>query len=70
MNTLQPWSTSAVNLPDHADNPIHTDAGAQAAGFDRALVAGTTVYAYMTHPIMDGWGLDWLAGGGGELRLR
>lgn len=70
MNTLQPWSTPAINLPDHADNLVHTDAGARAAGFERALVAGTTVYAYMTHPIMAAWGVNWLSGGGGELRLR
>ena len=67
---LRPWSTHAVNLPDHADNVIHTDAGAQAAGFAKALVAGTTVYAYMTHPAVAAWGIDWVAGGGGELRLR
>jgi len=24
---LQPWSTTAINLPEHAGNPIHTDAG-------------------------------------------
>ena len=70
MPELQPWSTTAVNLPDHADNLIHTDEGARAAGFDFALVAGTTVYAYMTHPAVEAWGLDWLSGGGGELRLR
>ena len=64
------WSTKAINLPDHADNIIHTDAGAQAAGFERALVAGTTVYAYMTHPAVEAWGTDWLMHGGGELRLR
>lgn len=67
---LQPWSTRAVNLPDHANNAIHTDAGAQAAGFERALVAGTTVYAYMTHPAVAAWGQAWLKSGGGELRLR
>lgn len=67
---LEPWSTTAVNLPDHADNKIHTDEGARAAGFERALVAGTTVYAYMTHPAVAAWGTDWLASGGGELRLR
>ncbi len=70
MSDLQTWSTTAVNLPDHADNPVHTDAGARAAGFERALVAGTTVYAYMTHPVVSGWGTDWLIAGGGELRLR
>lgn len=70
MTELSPWSTTAINLPDHADNIIHTDEGARAAGFDHALVAGTTVYAYMTHPAVEAWGRDWLSGGGGELRLR
>lgn len=60
----------AQNLPEHARNPIHTDAGAQAAGFPRALVAGVTTYAYLTHPIAAAWGLDWLAHGGGEVRFR
>ncbi len=64
------WTVTARNLPQHARNPIHTDAGAQAAGFPRALVAGVTTYAYLTHPIVAAWGEDWLAGGGGELRLR
>lgn len=67
---LQPWSTTAINLPDHADNIIHTDAGARAAGFEAALVAGTTIYAYMTHVPAAAWGLDWVGSGGGELRLR
>jgi len=70
MTELQSWSTRAINLPQHAGNPVHTDAGAKAAGFDRALVAGTTVYAYLTHPPAAAWGPQWLAEGGGELRLR
>ena len=64
------WSIVAQNLPEHARNPIHTDAGAQAAGFPRALVAGVTTYAYMTHPLVVAWGEDWLARGGGEIRFR
>ena len=64
------WSIAAQNLPEHARNPIHTDAGAQAAGFPRALVAGVTTYAYMTHPLVVAWGEDWLARGGGEIRFR
>ena len=64
------WSTRAVNLPDHASNVIHTDEGARAAGFERALVSGTTIYAYMTHPAVEAWGDSWLGVGGGELRLR
>ncbi|MEO6125796.1 MAG: MaoC family dehydratase [Ilumatobacteraceae bacterium] len=64
------WVVRAVNLAEHARNPIHTDAGAQAAGFERALVAGVTTYAYLTHPLMVAWGEHWLANGGGEVRFR
>lgn len=67
---LQPWSTRAINLPEHGDNPIHTDAGAVAAGYPSAIVAGTTIYAYMTRPAAVAWGESWLTGGGGELRLK
>lgn len=70
MGDLIGWAATAVNLADHADNLIHTDAGARAAGFERALVAGTTVYAYLTHVPVAAWGREWLGGGGGELRLR
>ena len=64
------WTVRARNLPEHADNVIHTDAGAQAAGFASALVAGVTTYAYLTHPLVHAWGLDWLTRGGGEVRFR
>lgn len=64
------WEVVARNLPEHARNPIHTDDGARAAGFPRALVAGVTTYAYLTHPLLVAWGETWLAGGGGEVRFR
>lgn len=67
---LSPWSAPAVNLPDHASNPIHTDDGARAAGFSSALVAGVTIYAYMTHVPVAAWGLDWLRSGGAHVRFR
>ena len=66
----EPWSIVARNLPDHANNPIHTDAGARAQGFERALVAGVTTYAYLCHPVSDRWGLDWVALGASEVRFR
>ena len=66
---LETWTVLARNLPEHADNRIHTDAGARAAGFPAALVAGVTTYAYLTHPIVAAWGLDWVANGGGEVRF-
>ena len=28
-----------------------------------------TTYAYLTHPIVAAWGLDWVANGGGEVRF-
>jgi len=64
------WTVTAQNLPEHARNPIHTDEGARAAGFPRALVAGVTTYAYLAHPLLAAWGDDWLARGGGEVRFR
>ncbi len=67
---LTAWSAPAVNLAEHADNAIHTDAGAQAAGFPAALVAGVTVYAYMTHVPTAAWGLEWLRAGGAHVRFR
>ena len=67
---VRPWTVVAANLPEHARNPIHTDAGAQVAGFPRALVAGVTTYAYLTHPVVAAWGEAWLRSGGGEVRFR
>jgi len=67
---LQPWSVDAVNLAQHANNPIHTDVGAKAAGFSRALVAGVTTYAYLTHVPAEAWGLEWINSGWAHLRLK
>lgn len=68
------WTVVARNLPEHASNPIHTDEGGRAAGFDGALVAGVTTFAYLTHPPAagdgSGWGPDWVGHGGGEVRFR
>ena len=66
---LTDWSVTAANLPEHAENIIHTDAGAQAAGYDAALVAGVTTYAYLTHVPATAWGLDWLVRGGASMRF-
>jgi acyl dehydratase len=70
MSEFVPFHVDAANLPEHARNVIHTDVGAQAAGFTRALVAGVTTYAYLTHPIAAAWGLHWLGNGGATLSLR
>lgn len=63
------WSIEAVNLPEHADNPVHTEAGGRAAGYPGAVVAGTTVYAYLTRWPATVWGAAWVRGGGAEVRF-
>src|SRR5262249_60392679 len=42
---------------------------ARTYGYAGGLVAGTTVYAYMTSPLVAAWGSDWLARGTGSLTL-
>jgi len=69
-SSLPPWSIHAVNLPEHADNPVHTISGGLAAGYAGAVVAGTTVYAYLTRPAAQGWGADWVGGGTAEVRFH
>ncbi len=44
-------------------NKIHSDAGAAEHGFAGALVPGVAMYAYLTHPLVDAFGKDWLARG-------
>ena len=66
---METWSVRARNLPEHAANPIHTDEGGKAAGFDAALVAGVTVYAYLTRPVVEAWGVDWLSRGLAEVEF-
>lgn len=70
METFPSWSIAAVNLAEHADNPVHTVEGGLAAGYDGAVVAGTTIFAYLTRPVAEAWGRDWVAGGGHEVWFR
>ena len=64
------WSINAVNLEEHSDNPVHTVEGGVAAGFTGAVVAGTTIFAYVTRPVVEAWGADWVTGGGHEVWFR
>lgn len=64
------WSINAVNLEEHADNPVHTVEGGLAAGYAGAVVAGTTIFAYATRPVAEAWGTDWVTGGGHEAWFR
>ena len=64
------WSVHAKNLPEHARNPIHTDEGRRAVGFDGALVAGVTIYAYLSNPVITFWGIDWLREGSATVEFK
>jgi len=60
---------AARNLARYSANEIHDDAVARTYGYQGGLVAGTTVYAYLTRPLVGAWGLDWLARGTARLAL-
>jgi hypothetical protein len=47
---------------DHA-NRIHSDEGAARYGFAGALVPGVGLYAYLSRPVVDALGLEWLERG-------
>jgi acyl dehydratase len=60
---LPPHEVVAKNYgADHA-NRIHSDEGAAKYGFAGALVPGVGLYAYLTRPVVDALGRDWLERG-------
>lgn len=63
MTRLRDYQVVAHNTATASTNRIHDDDVAQRYGFSGGLVPGVDVYAYMTHPPAEGWGLDWLARG-------
>jgi acyl dehydratase len=60
----------AVNQFRHAENRIHDDGVARALGYGAGLVAGTTLHAYLTHPLVAAWGPAWLERGVAQVRFR
>jgi acyl dehydratase len=59
----------ARNLFRGAANRIHDDAEARRHGYAGALVAGVTLYGYLSRLAVFVWGLDWLARGTGSVRF-
>ena len=57
------WCAYAYNQASASENKIHDDTVAQRYGFRGGLVPGVTVYAYLVHPAIVVWGLDWLSRG-------
>ena len=60
---LPPHEVVAQNYGEDHANRIHNDEGAAKYGFAGALVPGVGLYAYLTRPVVDALGLDWLERG-------
>lgn len=58
-----PYEVRAHNTATHSANKIHDDEVARRFGFTGGLVPGVDVYAYLTHPPAETWGIDWLERG-------
>jgi len=66
---LPDYRASATMPAEPSENRIHQDDLARAMGFRGGLVPGVTVYAWMTHPVVDALGLAWLERGTFSVRF-
>jgi acyl dehydratase len=64
------YRVRARNTAADSENKIHDDATAASFGFRGGLVPGVTVYAYMTVPIVERFGLDWLERGSMQVKFH
>ena len=65
---IKRWAATAFNQVPHSANEIHGDKVAKDFGFKGGLVPGVTVSAYLAHPAVETWGMDFL--GRGHLHVR
>lgn len=64
------YRVPARNTAADSENKIHDDTTAARFGFRGGLVPGVTVYAYMTAPIVERFGLDWLERGSMQIKFH
>ncbi len=60
----------AFNTATESTNRMHDDTVAATYGFRGGLVPGVDVWAYMTRPCVDRWGIEFLERGSMEVRFR
>jgi hypothetical protein len=70
MALITGWSNIAFNQVPHSHNRIHSDEVAKAYGFTAALVPGVTISAYLIHPAIEAWGMDWLLRGHAHVQVQ
>ncbi|GAC1528383.1 MAG: hypothetical protein NVS3B12_00260 [Acidimicrobiales bacterium] len=63
------YTVTATNWATASENKIHDDNVARQFGFGGGLVPGVTLYAYLTRPMVELWGTEWLGHGGAEVRF-
>lgn len=68
--SLPIYRVRARNTSADSDNKIHDDSIAASYGFRGGLVPGVTVYAYMTAPVVERFGLDWLERGSMQVKFH
>ena len=66
---LPEFHVSAPAPTEPHENKIHEDDLARQYGFKGGLVPGVTVYAWMTHPVVEALGAVWLERGAFEARF-
>lgn len=67
MTLPKSFSAFAFNPVPESENRIHSDEVAHRFGFRGGLVPGVVVSAYLLHPAIEAWGLDWLSRGRAEI---
>ena len=70
MTALAAYTVQARNIDPTSDNKIHDDDVARQFGFTGALVPGVELFAYLTHPLVEAWGVDFLRQGRIDVRFR
>src|SRR4030095_11684164 len=63
------YHVKARNTSSSSENKIHDEQIARQYGFRGALVPGVTVYAYLTHPLVEAFGAAWLERGTANVRF-
>jgi acyl dehydratase len=66
---LPEYHVKARNTSSSSENKIHDEQIARQYGFRGALVPGVTVYAYLTHPLVEAFGAGWLERGTANVRF-
>jgi len=70
VTVLTEYAVKARNIDPASDNKIHDDEVARQFGFVGALVPGVELFAYLTHPLVDAWGEEFLRQGSIDVRFR